>query len=105
MRNILNAVIRPRFGHLSITALSDADVQRMQSSFKGTPYYGNRCLGILSAMMNKAIERGGRRRIPAMASSDLMSASGKNGSRIPNCNGWRQRSTSTKIRQSPQRYA
>lgn len=58
MRNILNAVIRPRFGHLSITALSDADVQRMQSSFKGTPYYGNRCLGILSAMMNKAIEKG-----------------------------------------------
>jgi integrase len=57
-RHIVEKLIAPAVGHHNIADLSRADVSRLHHEHRDTPYLANRCLAVLSKMMNLAEEWG-----------------------------------------------
>lgn len=57
-RHIVEKLIVPAVGHHNIADLSRADVSRLHHEHRDTPYLANRCLAVLSKMMNLAEEWG-----------------------------------------------
>lgn len=53
-RGIITRRIKPAFGGMKISELTRDDVMRFHGSLHGTPYDANRCLALISKMMNLA---------------------------------------------------
>src|SRR5208283_4913272 len=59
-RQMIDLIIRPRLGSLSVKAVSKRDLELLHTSLKATPYRANRVRALLSKMFNLAVEWGWR---------------------------------------------
>jgi integrase len=57
-RYMLDRVIRPKFGHMRVAAVTRRDVEHLHNSYRAKPYYANRILSLMSTMWNLAKEWG-----------------------------------------------
>jgi integrase len=55
-RSMLDGIILPRLGQLSLSAVGRRDIEAQHQSLKATPYRANRVLSLLSSMFNKAVD-------------------------------------------------
>jgi integrase len=64
-KRMIESIIRPKIGRLRLKAIGKRDIEALHASLKGTPYQANRVLGLLSAMLNYAIDEKWRPDNPA----------------------------------------
>jgi len=69
-RYMLDRVIRPKFAHMRVAAVTRSDVERLHNSYAKKPYYANRLLALMSTMWNLAKEWGWAIDNPARSSKN-----------------------------------
>ena len=63
---MLDRFIRPRIGQLQVEAITRRDIEELHQMLKGTPYYANRVLALVSKMFRLAVQWGFCKENPAV---------------------------------------